>query len=133
MINQTENHTAVYTKGVKKLIKSIVMSYVLTLIILMIISILITYTNLSESIAGVAVVCATYVSTAACGFFAASNTSKKGWLTGSIAGLVYIFILLVISIIKGNFTFGAGTATSIIISILTGALGGVVGINTKRE
>ena len=133
MINQAENQAVKYTKGAKKLLKSIVMSYILTLIILLIFSVLVTYTSLSESFADITVACATYISTAACGFFASSNTSKKGWLTGSIAGLAYILILFVIALLKGNYTVGTGTIISLIICALTGAIGGVIGINTKRE
>ncbi len=133
MINQAENQAEKYTKGAKKLLKGIVMSYLLTFIMLFIFSILITYTSLSESFADIIVTCATYISTAACGFFAASNTSKKGWLTGSIAGLAYILILFVIALLKGNYVVGTGTIICLIISALTGALGGIIGINAKRE
>ncbi len=132
-INQSENEAVKYTKGVKKLLKSIVMSYILTLIILLIFSVFITYTSLNESLADIIVACATYISTAACGFFAASNTSKKGWLTGSVAGLAYILILFIIALLKGNYAVGTATIISLTISALTGAIGGVIGINSKKE
>ena len=119
--------------SIKKLFKSLLISYLITLLILLAFSIIITYTDMSEAFGDVIVTCATYLSTLAAGFFAAVGTNKRGWLTGAISGMCYIVLLIVISGLIKGFSIDSGTFIAILLSSLTGALGGIIGINTKRS
>ena len=86
-----------------KILKGVGISFAFTLICLTIFSVLLTYTNLSESLIQPVVISVTGISILVGSFFATRKMNKNALTIGS---LVMIFI-----------------------SILCGAIGGIIGIN----
>ena len=116
----------------RALIKGLIVSVSVTLLALIILSLVITYTPLSEAFADIAVAVITYIADAAGSFSAARGTSGKGWLTGILSALVYIFMMwLVSTLIQGNVHTDSSNILHILISIVCGAFGGIVGINVS--
>jgi len=67
------------------------------------------------------------------GIYAFRGIRNRGWLNGSIVGLVYMIILyLFSSLMYKNFTIDKYVITMTVIGVLTGAIGGIVGINVKK-
>ena len=57
---------------------------------------------------------------------------KNGIINGMFVGLIYIAIIyLLSSIVTGNFLLNITSIIMIITSVLTGALGGIIGVNKK--
>lgn len=68
------------------------------------------------------------------GIISAKGRNTSGWLYGSLAGLLYFFILLVLGLVlKSNTGFGLNKILSLLFCIISGAIGGILGINMKSK
>ncbi|MBR4030303.1 MAG: TIGR04086 family membrane protein [Clostridia bacterium] len=68
------------------------------------------------------------------GIISAKGRSTSGWLYGSLAGLLYFLILLVLGLVfKANTGFGLSKIVSLLFCIISGAIGGILGINMKSK
>ena len=114
-----------------KILKGVGISFGLTLICLTIFSALLTYTNLSESLIQPVVIAVTGISILAGSFFATKKVGKNGIIKGIGVGLIYIFLIYVISSVVngGSFALTMGSVIMILIGILCGAIGGIIGVN----
>ena len=123
MINVSENISE-NGNNIKKVIKGSAFSIIITLIGLLIYSIILSCTSVSESTIPTIVIIITTIST--------SNIKKNGIINGMFVGLIYIAIIyLLSSIVTGNFLLNITSIIMIITSVLTGALGGIIGVNKK--
>lgn len=114
-----------------KIIKGVGISVIFTIICLTIFSVLLTYTNLSESLIQPVVISVTGISILVGSFFATRKMNKNGIIKGIAVGLMYILLIYVISSVVngGNFALTIGSLVMIFISVLCGAIGGIIGIN----
>jgi putative membrane protein (TIGR04086 family) len=113
--------------------KGVTISYILTFISFLIFAILLSATNISDSyISGV--ICIISVMSILIG--SASCTKKansQGILWGSLVGLIYSAILYAISsLLFVGFNLPLSSFYLIFLSLLFGAIGGIIGINLKR-
>lgn len=113
--------------------KGVALSYIFTFVSFLIFAILLSTTNIPDSyISGV--ICITSIMSILIG--SASCTKKansQGLVWGSIVGFIYSVILyLISSLLFVGFSFPLSTLYLFVISILFGAIGGIVGINLKR-
>ena len=114
-----------------KIIKGVGISVIFTIMCLTIFSVLLTYTNLSESLIQPVVISVTGISILVGIFFATRKMNKNGIIKGIAVGLMYILLIYVISSVVngGNFALTIGSLVMIFISVLCGAIGGIIGIN----
>ncbi len=69
-----------------------------------------------------------------CGFKAARHFSRQGLLSGILTGIFYILaVYLIGSIVFGNFGISSSALLSAIIRIICGAIGGIIGVNSRRK
>lgn len=116
------------------LLKGIVISYIITIPTFVIFSLIMTYTDFPEKLISPSVVITTIISILAAASFVTRKTSNKGWLNGSIVGLVYMAVLYIISsIVFNNFAIDRYVISMTLIGVLTGAIGGILGINLKKS
>jgi len=117
----------------KALAIGIAIAYLITFIVFIVYALLLTYTEITEKNIPLVVMITVVFSVAIAGFNAARGADKKGWLWGMGAGLIYSAIMLLIGISAVPvFSFGAKTIMIIVLSIASGGLGGIVGINAKK-
>lgn len=110
----------------------IVISIVLTLVLLFVFSIILAYTNTSEATIVPVIIGITGISILSGSSIATSKIKKKGIVNGMIIGGVYIFILyLISSILSAQFSLNMYSLTMMVIGIVSGAIGGIVGVNLK--
>ncbi len=64
------------------------------------------------------------------GLLMGKKASKNGWLEGLKIGLIIIFILIITTIIMGEFS--PKKLTFFLILIISGIFGSIIGINTKN-
>ena len=113
--------------------KGVTISYIFTFVAFLIFAVLLSTTNISDSyIPGV--ICIISIMSILIG---SANCTKKansqGLLWGSIVGLIYSIILyLISSLLFVGFSITLPSFYLIALSILFGAIGGVIGINLKR-
>lgn len=131
MINVSENISE-NGNNIKKVIKGSAFSIIITLIGLLVYSIILSYTSVSESTIPTIVIIITAISLLIGSTISTSNIKKNGIINGMFVGLIYIAIIyLLSSIVTGNFLLNITSIIMIITSVLTGALGGIIGVNKK--
>lgn len=131
MINMSENISE-NGNNIKRIVKGSVFAIVITLIGLLVYSIILSYTSIAESTIPVTIIIITAVSILIGSTISTSNIKKNGIINGVLVGLIYIGIIyLLSSIITGDFLLNTNSIIMIIASLLTGALGGIIGVNRK--
>lgn len=131
MINMSENISE-NGNNIKRIIKGSAFSIVITLIGLLVYSIILSYTSISETTMPATIIIVTAVSILIGSTISTANIKKNGILNGVLVGIIYIAIIyLISSIVTGNFLLNTNSIIMVIASVLTGALGGIIGVNKK--
>ncbi|MCL2592676.1 MAG: TIGR04086 family membrane protein [Defluviitaleaceae bacterium] len=119
---------------VSNLITGILIAYAITAVVFIGYAMLLTYTNMTENNISLIVTITSIAAAIVAGFDAAKGAKNRGWLWGMIAGVFYALILICIMIwIQRAATFDSRTLTLIVLSIASGGLGGVLGINFNNR
>ncbi len=114
------------------LLKGVVLSFSATLVLIVLMSIILTYSNLSEGVIPVINSIIMILSIALGSIYMSLKVNKKGWLNGAVVGLLYIIILIIIgSIFIDTFKLDSFILLRSVISIITGIVGGMIGINLR--
>lgn len=117
---------------IKKILIGSSISIIITLITLLIFAILLTYTNISENTIPTVTIILSIASILIGSTISMSKIKKNGIIKGGAVGLIYIMIIyLLSSIIEKNFALNTQSIIMIIGSILSGIIGGVIGVNRK--
>lgn len=112
--------------------KGLIRGYVVSLVLFFISAIIITYTSISEGIVPILTSVIMVLSIAYAGMYVAVNIKKRGWLHGALIGLVFSLILIILSLIFiSDYTVDRIVYYKIGIGIITGVIGGMIGINMK--
>lgn len=114
----------------KEFIREFIISILLSLILIFILSVFLCQTSISESIIKPATIAIVTISLMIGAFRVSKSKKQKGILYGSILGIIYMFILYLISSFA-NFEFylGINSIIMIILGIIGGAVGGILGVN----
>ena len=106
-------------------------SFIITFILIIILSAVLVNTNISEDIISPGIFVITCISILV---GAMSSIRKNGIIYGGIVGIAYILaIYLLSSILGGEFCLSMNSLILIILSILSGMLGGIIGVNIKKH
>ena len=117
----------------KSMLKGLIGAFIITFATFVCFALIITFTGVSEAYADIMVTAATYVAIAAGGYLAAKGAGGKGWLIGAVSGLIYMLLVWIAGCIsRTGMYFSASMASSMAISALCGAIGGIIGINIKN-
>lgn len=120
-------------KNVINLIRGTIISILLTIIFLMIYAALLSYTNISEDTMTPVILVITGVCILIGSSISSINLKKQGMIKGGLVGLIYVLFLYIISsIFLSGFALTSKTIWMIIIGIVTGMIGGIIGINMKH-
>jgi len=112
--------------------KGLAVSYIITFAMILIISLLLTYTSFKESTIPIINTIAMIGSIVCGSIYLTLNTGEKGWLNGMLIGFLYFLILLILNktFVK-TFSFNVYSFSKLMISLVTGIIGGMIGINLK--
>lgn len=120
------------SKNFIKVLKGSVVSVIITLILLLILSVLLTYTNIKESAIPTVIIAITALSILIGSQITTSSIKNNGIINGALIGGIYVACLYVVSsIISKNFSLNKYSIFFIAASLVTGALGGIIGVNKK--
>ncbi len=112
------------------LVKGILFSIALTLVFILIITCICYWGNISEKVLGLLLFLASALSVFISSFFIAKSIKRAGFLYGLLNGLGYFLVILAASIcFSGSFSPSSQIITMLIGTVLSGALGGVIGVN----
>lgn len=112
----------------------IVIGAVVTFVLMLIFALVISTLCIDRAFAQpFATVCLAFGSFAAA-FFSAKKIGEKGYLIGTVIGILTFVIVLVISLLVGSGEFTNNTLFHFIITLLASAIGGILGVhkNTKK-
>jgi putative membrane protein (TIGR04086 family) len=113
-------------------VRGLIRAYVLSLILFMVSGLLITYTNIGENIYPVFTSVVLIASIAYAAIYVAVKLGARGWLHGAAMGLIYITILVLLSrLFIDGYIIDRYVLYRYAISLVTGAIGGMIGINIK--
>ena len=120
-------------KTLKNLIQGIIISLITTLVLILIFALLLTYTNISENTIFPVIVIITGISILLGSSLCNIRIKKNGLINGGIVGFIYILLLyLISSAFLGDFSLNFNSIILIVASILTGMLGGIIGVNIGK-
>lgn len=112
------------------LLKGLFLAFIITIISLIIFSLLLKFTGLRESQLPLLNNGVMIISIVVASIYAAIKIKEKGWINGAIVGIVYYAILLLINVLFiKSFDSSFIIISKILISTITGIIGGMIGIN----
>lgn len=128
MVKVNENSS----NSLLRILKGSILSIVTTLLILLIYAIILTYTSITEMTMPTVIIITTALSILIGSQITTSKIKKNGILNGILVGTIYIMFLYIISsTITKNFSLNNYSIIMIVVSIVTGGLGGIIGVNKK--
>lgn len=121
-----------FSKNIVRILKGSVTAIILTLILLLIFAAILTYTSIGENVIKPVIIVISGISILVGSSISTLTIKKNGMLNGCLVGIIYILTLYLISSITGTgFAINLYSIIMIIVCIITGMLGGVIGVNLK--
>lgn len=121
-------------KNSARIIKGSLFAIITSAILLLIFAILLCYTSLSESTMLPVILVVTGVSILIGSMISTRKIRKNGILNGGMVGLIYIIILyLISSLFLAGFSLTFNSFIMLVVGIITGMIGGIIGVNTNRK
>lgn len=131
-IKKIEDITKEKNGNIVNTIKGSIISIILSLIFLSIYAMILAFTSISENTIVPVVLVITGISILIGSSISTINIKKQGLINGSLIGLIYmVFIYFLSSIIFTGFTLNLNSIIMIIVGIVTGMIGGIIGVNIK--
>lgn len=116
------------------MIKAVAIAYVISVILLVMTALIATFQSVSDKGIGIMVNVVTAIGVMLCGFLTGRRSDKGGLLAGAVSGVVYTLLLCLIgNLVARNFSPGINVITAQIIGVVCGSVGGIIGINTKKN
>ncbi len=130
-VNTMENQSAV---SIVLTLKPLLVSLCVTFVSLCLLALCIAFGPVTENTADLCILLVTILSLFLAGFLSARQKTSRGFITGGIAGLLYVFAAYLIAALAfGSFSPGRDFIKLFLLGIGIGALGGIVGVNTRRK
>ncbi len=118
----------------KKIIKGTVIALLASFIFMVILAVVVYFSNVQEKTLGAMVFGAMAISVFLGAYFLARSIESGGLLNGLTLGICYFAVILALSLaVNGNVSLSASNFLRLLSCLASGALGGVLGINTGHK
>jgi len=122
------------SKNILSMLKCGGFSVLISVVLLLIASLIGTFIPLSEKMIIIVVNIISVLSVFLSGIIASAIYKSKGLLFGAVAGIIYsIFVYILGALVYMNFGISLNTLIGLVISIISGAFGGVTGVNLIKK
>jgi len=122
------------SKNILSMLKCGGFSVLISVVLLLITSLVGTFVPLSEKMIFIVVNIISVLSVFLSGIIASAIYKSKGLLFGAVAGIIYsIFVYILGALVYMNFGISLNTLIGLVISIISGAFGGVTGVNLIKK
>ena len=129
---KVEDKTKEKNNNMIKIIKGSIIAMIITIIALTIYAAILAYTSVSETTMVPVVLTITGISILIGSSMSSISIKKQGIMNGGFVGLIYIIFLYVLSsIVSVGFELNMNAIIMLIVAILTGMIGGIIGVNMK--
>lgn len=116
--------------NIKYLAKGLLIAFILSIIFIIIISLLLRFTSLRESKVSLLNNIVVILSIAIGSIYTSIKVKENGWLNGGALGLLYYLVIILLNVaFLRNLDTNALMLTKLVLSTLTGIIGGIIGIN----
>lgn len=113
-------------------VKGTILGLILTILLILVFTIILTYTKLSEEIIPLINSVIMILGITSGAIFVSRRVERKGWLSGGLVGIIYFLIILLVSkLFIQDFLLDKYLLIKGVIAIVTGCIGGMIGINIK--
>lgn len=113
-------------------IKGLLISFTTSIFLILILSIILSTTSVKESIINPGIIFISSFSILVSSYMISKKIKKKGILNGAIFGIIYMFLIyLISSFINMQFKLNVYSILMISVGILGGIIGGIIGVNAK--
>jgi len=117
----------------KNLLKALCVALIVSVVLIAILSALLVFTPLPESATSAAIIIVIIASNVIAGLSLSKKMRANGLMAGICVGIFYAVALYLIGAIFYNkVDINLGTIIMLLISIVSGAIGGIVGVNTRK-
>lgn len=117
-----------------RFIKGMLVAFIISIILFAIISLVLQMTDFPENYVSVCVTATSVISLFLASLISAKSIGASGWLYGMVISIFYSIVLIGVgSILNGGFSFNPQWGFNSIISILSGIIGGIAGINFSSK
>ncbi len=114
--------------------KALGYSYLITIIFVLIYNLVLTYTSVSASTIPLMTSIILTLGIACAGFYMGYKNGSNGFLYGILAGALYVlFMIIMYFLAKENFKFEMNMLYKMLLNILSGGIGGIIGVNMKKN
>lgn len=113
--------------------RDVLIAFGISFVLLFALAMLLTYSDIPESFIAGAVLAITVISNIFGGFLTARGADNKGWLHGSIGGLVYMIILYILRFSLTGMYNPINLVGMLATGFFAGAFGGILGINISKS
>ena len=121
------------SSNVTRILRGSILSIVLTIAGLLIYSLILVNTEISENTINYVVIGITSISILIGSILSVSKIAKRGIFNGAIVGGIYVIVIyLLSSTINSNFNINLSAIILMAASIITGMIGGIIGVNMRR-
>ncbi len=111
----------------------IFLGYAITFFVIIVYSVFLTYTNMTDKYIMFVVLITTIIATAYVGYQFARKANSRGLLWGILGGLLYGLIFVSLGFVSSEtYEMSSRTIFVVVFSIVSGGMGGVIGINSKK-
>lgn len=126
--------TGGFSSAVLGFLKGAFVAVIYTLLVFLAAAFVLSYTPLPENAIPYIAYIVQSTGAAISGFLPAKKAGTRGIITGATSGGLYILIIwLIASLFADGITFGSHIITMLIISVISGATGGIFGVNLKNS
>ncbi|MBR1802946.1 MAG: TIGR04086 family membrane protein [Clostridia bacterium] len=130
--NTVTKEESEFKKNLFRILKGSIFAIVLSVVLLLIFALLLTHTNLSENTITPVILTITGISILVGSSISSMKIKKNGLMNGGTVGLIYILVLyLASSLCFTGFSLTTNSLIMLVIGVVTGILGGIIGVNLK--
>lgn len=132
-ISSVNNIDSKNQNNIFRIIKGALISIIITVIGLLIFAVVLTKSNISESTIPIVIIVISNLSILIGSIICNKRIEKNGIGNGMLVGLIYLLIIyLASSIAIKSFNFNLKSVIMILCSIISGTIGGIIGVNLKN-
>ena len=120
--------------SIKKIFTGTFISLLISIILVFILAVIVYFANISDRTVSAVIFAISVISVFFGGLILAKNVDNRGLVNGLLLAGVYFLVLFFVSmLINGKVAISLGNFLRLLSILASGGLGGVLGINTKKE
>lgn len=115
------------------ILSGLIFSLVIMLVGVLVVSLLLTLTGIGEESLPMFVYIIHGAALLIGGFITGRKRGTKGWYYGGLLGILYWLLIMLVGFLSMNAAFGMDVLITAGVCFVTGAIGGILGVNTNSS